>query len=65
MKVIKLFGYSIYKTKEIEPVLQDKKDWEFIINDKQSDIDILNKRIKVLETLLDMSQYSVTQLNRR
>jgi cell division protein FtsL len=64
MKSTKIFGHSIYKTKEIEPVIKNVRELEEKIQSQEQEIHSLNEKVKLLNTLLDMSQHSVNQLNK-
>lgn len=68
MKCIKILGYSIYKTSEIEPVIEvieDSKQLNTKNKELQKRIHELEHILRVCNQLLDASQQSVTQLNRR
>jgi hypothetical protein len=65
MKHTKILGYSIYKTKEIGPVIENVESLNTTIKLQSWEIDSQKERIRHLEILLDMSQHTVIQLNRK
>lgn len=62
---MKVLGFSIYKTKELDPLINNSNELNTQNKQLQQKIRELENNLRVCNQLLDASQHSVIQLSRR